>query len=223
MNRLIQITIVLAVVAGMTGCATPYMIDRRRDAADMFTATIGTGAGVKARAGVLQVGLLANHDAAGLRGGTVGYWKWKTPELLDSVSDFDWLVVPLYSFGVECFHPATHGVAERSKGFDTEKWLPILTMPMSDVCSLSAPGQVPHYLQCELVAGVGVTIRLGFNPGELLDFVLGWTTIDIFNDDLEARKTKKQAIGIGSPIAEAPSHTTVYTDHVYGGSAARKQ
>jgi len=26
-------------------------------------------------------------------------------------------------------------------------------------------------------------------------------------------------IRIGSPIAEAPSHTTVSTDHVYGGSA----
>lgn len=200
MKRLIQFTILLAIVLGVTGCATPYMIDRRRDAADIFTATVGTGAGVKARAGVFQVGLLANHDATGLRGGTVGYWEWKTPDLIDPVSDFDFLVVPLYSFGVESFHPESYGVVERSKGFDTEKWLPILTMPMSDVCSLSAPGQVPHYLQCELVAGVGVTIRLGFNPGELLDFILGWTTIDIFNDDLEARKLKAKLIGIGSPL-----------------------
>jgi hypothetical protein len=35
--------------------------------------------------------------------------------------------------------------------------------------------------------------------------------------------TEMVAIGIGSPIAEAPSRTTVYTDHVYGGSAVRKQ
>jgi hypothetical protein len=38
------------------------------------------------------------------------------------------------------------------------------------------------------------------------------------------RKMQKKAhIGIGDPIAEAPSHTTVCTDHVYGGSAVRKQ
>ncbi len=44
------------------------------------------------------------------------------------------------------------------------------------------------------------------------------------NIDLTQRlKERKELIGIGSPIAEAPSHTTVYTDHVYGGSAVRKQ
>ena len=33
--------------------------------------------------------------------------------------------------------------------------------------------------------------RLGLNPGELLDFGLGWTTLDIFADDLEARESKE--------------------------------
>ena len=27
-------------------------------------------------------------------------------------------------------------------------------------------------------------VRLEINLGELLDFVLGWTTLDIFNDDI---------------------------------------
>jgi hypothetical protein len=31
-------------------------------------------------------------------------------------------------------------------------------------------------------------VRCGFNPGELLDFILGWTTIDIFKDDIAGRK-----------------------------------
>ncbi len=31
----------------------------------------------------------------------------------------------------------------------------------------------------------GLTLGLGFNPGELLDFILGWTTLDIFKDDIE--------------------------------------
>ena len=37
--------------------------------------------------------------------------------------------------------------------------------------------------QCELAAGLGPTVRLGFNPGELVDFILGWTTLDIYGDD----------------------------------------
>ncbi len=38
--------------------------------------------------------------------------------------------------------------------------------------------------------GLGGTLRLGFNPGELLDFLLGWFTIDIYNDDIELNKRK---------------------------------
>ena len=34
----------------------------------------------------------------------------------------------------------------------------------------------------------GAAIRQSVMPGELLDFILGWTTIDIFNDDLEWKK-----------------------------------
>ncbi len=43
----------------------------------------------------------------------------------------------------------------------------------------------------------------------------------VYRIDLKAYydRFKKSHIGIGSPIAEAPSHTTVRTDRVYGGSA----
>jgi hypothetical protein len=39
----------------------------------------------------------------------------------------------------------------------------------------------------EIVAG---GLRVGFNPGELVDFLLGWTTLDIYNDDLGTRKVE---------------------------------
>lgn len=42
--------------------------------------------------------------------------------------------------------------------------------------------------QIEVAVGLVGTLRLGFNPGELLDFLLGWTTVDIFNDDLKKEK-----------------------------------
>jgi hypothetical protein len=32
-------------------------------------------------------------------------------------------------------------------------------------------------------SGAFISQRAGFNPGELVDFILGWAGIDIFNDD----------------------------------------
>ena len=39
------------------------------------------------------------------------------------------------------------------------------------------------HTQIEAAIGIGPSLRLGFNPGELLDFILGWTTVDIYGDD----------------------------------------
>ncbi len=42
-----------------------------------------------------------------------------------------------------------------------------------------------YYTQLEVAAGaLLVGARVGFNPGELLDFLLGWTTLDIYGDDV---------------------------------------
>ncbi len=42
-----------------------------------------------------------------------------------------------------------------------------------------------HYCTDMVVAaGLAGTLRLGFNPGKLVDFLLGWTTLDICGDDL---------------------------------------
>ena len=54
-------------------------------------------------------------------------------------------------------------------------------------------GSAALYTQMEVVVGLGGTLRLGFNPGELLDFILGWATIDIYNDDLEKQKKIEQS------------------------------
>lgn len=42
-----------------------------------------------------------------------------------------------------------------------------------------------YLFQIEVYVGVGLGIRLGFNFAELLDFIFGFTTIDILDDDLE--------------------------------------
>ena len=51
-------------------------------------------------------------------------------------------------------------------------------------------GSPALYTQLEVVIGLGGTLRLGFNPGVLLDFLLGWFTIDISYDDIELNKRK---------------------------------
>ena len=57
-----------------------------------------------------------------------------------------------------------------------------------------------YYTQVEAAAGLLLipSVRLGLNPGELIDFVLGWTTLDIFQDDLEAEKDKQEETGTTS-------------------------
>ena len=47
-----------------------------------------------------------------------------------------------------------------------------------------------YYTDIECVAGFLLLIRIGFNPGELLDFLLGWTTLDIYDDDI-GKRTKE--------------------------------
>ncbi|MCB1172772.1 MAG: hypothetical protein KDK39_04365 [Leptospiraceae bacterium] len=39
------------------------------------------------------------------------------------------------------------------------------------------------YTRLELQAGAWLGFRAGFNVGELLDFLVGWTTVDLYNDD----------------------------------------
>lgn len=44
-----------------------------------------------------------------------------------------------------------------------------------------------YWTQPEAVLAIGPSFRLGFNPGELIDFILGWGCIDVYGDDLEAK------------------------------------
>ncbi|MDT8390564.1 MAG: hypothetical protein RRC34_08670 [Lentisphaeria bacterium] len=72
---------------------------------------------------------------------------------------------------------------QRGKSFSAKAPLPFLGLTR----------QPEYYTQIEVVVGVLGSIRLGFNPGELLDFILGWTTLDIYGDELGKRKKIEQA------------------------------
>ncbi len=64
----IILTLLLPIL--VAGCSsTGYMADRGRDAADIFTLTLGVGTGVKLRAGPVILAAEQNSDLIGLRSG----------------------------------------------------------------------------------------------------------------------------------------------------------
>ena len=169
-----------------SGCTTTgYVGDRMRDAGDVFTATVGMGAGAKTRVGPIQVGVLYNIDMWGLRGGDFGPVPWYETCTRDGLFPIParWIRYPLIDagpFGEERFAcNCKQDVSwQRGKSFAGTAPIPFLGLSK----------QPEYYTQIEVVLGAFGTLRLGFNPGELLDFILGWTTIDIYSDDLEWRK-----------------------------------
>jgi hypothetical protein len=202
MKRIFQYPLVIMLAALLSGCATPYMRDRVNDAKDIVSIGIASGSGAKARASALSFGLLVEDNwSAGLRGGT--FYVVENPEKCIE-NDPSPMVhdVQILFLGEEKFK--TPDATLRNKSFRATSllqgdagmanWAYLLPPScLADILPfpLSVTPRVPHYYtQLEVVAGLGLTLRVGFNPGELLDFILGWATIDIFNDDLEAKEQK---------------------------------
>jgi hypothetical protein len=64
----------------------------------------------------------------------------------------------------------------------------------------------PYYFtQVELVVGMGLSVRLGVNPGELLDFALGCLGADIYGDDIERRREFGRSMGHASTAPDRPN------------------
>ena len=226
----------------LSGCSsTSYMADRGRDAADIFTLTLGVGTGVKVRAGPIMLAAEQNSDLIGLRAGEFfidgnglilndefylpipinpifpihekysqgrgrtsrpsGYHPAQNTQPRPSVKDYeikawkenvkrleagdkekpeldDWQKRPTKwsnMFGNEGF---SHGVAsisdKRNKDITARSPFPLY----------AKGSKAPFYTEIEVMAGFIFSVHAGANVGELLDFVLGWTGIDIYGDDL---------------------------------------
>ncbi len=201
-----RVVLVLGLALAGSGCvgARWYFGDRWADAKDVFTASVGGGFGAKARVGPVNAGLLVNSDIAGLRAGECFYLpRSKCKMMIDSSpivwNDFDLVVLVI---GRDAFHPAGlfesefgTRIQERSKDYYAGG---VVFLP-------ARPGCYSYYTQVEVIAGIGGSLRLGFNPGELLDFLLGWTTLDIYGDDLAARREREERLKAKEPPpADAP-------------------
>jgi hypothetical protein len=158
----------------LAGCANEYWPNRLHDAADIFTLIVGYGGGVKARVGPLHAGLFAGTDYAGLRGGEAGLF----PNDAAFPNDGELTLVSAEDF----FCPG-----ERDKSFKARGGFLLAGPSYSTTVSPFEWHLHSHpfyyYTEIEAAIGIGGTLRAGFNPGEFVDFLLGFVGIDIFHDD----------------------------------------
>jgi hypothetical protein len=212
MRPRLLVALLIGVALLSSSCATNgYWADRRRDALDIFTVQVGYGLGVKVRAGCLQTGLLMDVGLGGLRGGeflgVADFW----PAGLGNPGKVD-LVGGVV--GAEGF--LGNDTADRRGKSFAAKQVIIFSYPLysgagykdiadDPVVKLhnTVFNPAPYFTQMDLVADVGVGLRLGLNPGEVLDFLLGWFGVDIYSDDLSRLDRVSDTRKNGSQSAES--------------------
>lgn len=194
----------------LTGCSTPYMVDWGRDAADIFTLTYEWGAGTKARMGPFAWGCGVTYCSTGLRGGVLVSDKEGMPVLPSDCpstsGSYDGSLFGIYNY--ESFQPFSSkvtfnrhkrikaGVEYNSVANELEN----IGIPFyqSDYYSWRYdlfPDYTfpPYYTQIEVFVAFILGLRVGFNPGELLDFIVGWTTLDLCHDDVAEKEALEEA------------------------------
>ena len=156
--------------------------DRKRDFADIFTATLGNGYGGNVRVGPLHAGLLGNIDREGLHSG-IWYSNWGEFSIPWNMCSHS-LELDLTFLHTNGPGSAWGGLPHyRGKKYEAGGFIPF--------CSwIRDHGWTPSYMvwhyytDIEFAVGLYYSLRLGFNFGECADFFLGFVGVDIFNDDL---------------------------------------
>lgn len=181
-----QMGAVLLVAAGLLsgGCSSSYWANRGRDSQDVFTLAVGLGLGAKARVGPLQAPLIVQSDYAGLRCGEFfaspmrhDFWTY--------VSEAGYVVdqpIPLYVKEYDTFYSGREifdpdGLAE-------ERHKRVWSQGMGPVTVDADRRNYGFYSQVECEAGAIVSLRVGVNPGELVDWLVGFAGFDLMGDDI---------------------------------------
>lgn len=173
-----------------TGCASRYWDNRCRDAKDVVTLAVGLGLGAKAHVGPLQAPLIVQSDYAGLRCG-----EWFASPMRDDfwtyVSEAGHVVdqpLPIYErdfhflySGYEVFDPGGDAAVRHKRQESLD--ISVVTVDRDR-------RNWAFYTQVECVVGLIGSVRLGVNPGELVDGLLGFTGFDVMGDDFERENGK---------------------------------
>jgi len=202
-KNLLFITLLSMVVSS---CATTgYMQDRRHDAEDIFILGFGNGAGAAVRTGPLSISPLSIHyDKWIYRNGTAlkipsnpdgslkncnsscGFlcfsWEQCCPKCCDFPDEMKTHLVAMNERGKLFVAKPLGETRSAAKDHHHSFPVPFVTLPCRGA-ETKAPSPA-YYTQIEVRAGFVKSGRFGFNPGELVDFLFGWMTIDLFRDDL---------------------------------------
>ncbi len=160
----------------VVGCSSVGLSNRMRDLADVATLSCGYGLGARARVGPLGTGLFANRDLGGLRGGDARLWGGNPNGSF--LTDVDLLL-----YRMEVFPAPGDAVERRGKDFmaiGLGPWTRTFVLPFGR----DRPPPT-LYTQIEVAVGCGPSVRLGLNPGEMVDFLLGFLGLDLVGDDLQ--------------------------------------
>ena len=170
------------------GCASVYWADRWNDTKDVVTCAVGLGLGAKARVGPLQLPLIVQSDYAGVRCGE-GFASPMRDDFWTYVSEAGHVVegpIPVYLSdydtlysGYELFDPG---------GLSDVRHKRVRSQGMGPATFDGDEKNVGFYTQVEATLGIVFSVRLGVNPGELADALLGLATVDLFSDDVNRRE-----------------------------------
>lgn len=192
MKKVRQLAVLMLVAALATGCASTggYLANRGRDFADIFTLGVELGGlNASAQVGPIATGLgFAKGKGWGLVQGNLGPYEFEEMNFvvvgsklvaLNPEADYAGYMIGYEWVRTLVLLPTTIVVSMISGDSDGET---LDTKPFR----VGHGGWRPCF-QIEADVNVLGGLRAGINLAEGLDFILGWTTLDIFNDDVEKR------------------------------------
>jgi len=193
-----RISTFAVLVSVMTGCTSTrrYFLDRKQDVADIFTLCGGVGCGGQVRVGRIPLGAVAEADLVGLRYGEL-FCRTEVPNEPEEINTPLLNVAALGLAGMGAGVAAGIGgapmpVKSLSNGvyWAVKGGCPISKRQMRRGKGRYSPSS-PEWFTLEVVGGFGLMGRAGFNAAELLDFVVGWTTIDVLGDDWKGQERRR--------------------------------
>lgn len=196
MKKIFNVIMLLMLCVLASGCASTgaYFSDRGRDAADIFTLTIEQGVGVTAHAGPISTGLGMIGGGRGLDGGTIANFGEGDVELQLLVFGGNGFCTPSAERqkkrgGTQVLfvqHPSVAFMDWGSHQMNPFKAFFVDLYPPTWV-------KYPGVTQFDASVALGIGPRIGFNLMELIDFICGWTTLDMLGDDMHRKKLKEES------------------------------
>jgi hypothetical protein len=177
MQLITQVKIIAAALAltFCSSCSSNYGNNLVLDARDIFSFSAGYGLGAQARVSYLAEGFLFKKDLVGMQNG-IPAWYGNQAQIFD---------VDVALGRLHIFNPP-YDVYIRKDGVLLAEGPLFLYWPRKDKWNPKWATQVDATL------ALGLSIKVGFNPGELLDFITGVFGYDLFGDDYEEKEFEEK-------------------------------